>query len=149
MTLKPATSSPSLTRPGDLHRAAVPGVAVQQPVQLAVREREPREALGPVAEAAAAFGVLHLVGVAETGAPSAGAVPRWSVWPWPSTMRLMPPSFAPALATARVIVRAPGVEQRHAVLVLDQVHVAAAGLPLHDPHALGDQLGLAAPGGRR
>src|SRR5438270_79996 len=42
-----------------------------------------------------------------TGAPSPGAVPRWSVWPCPSTTRRMPPRLAPALATARVIVRAP------------------------------------------
>ena len=36
------------------------------------------------------------------------------------------------------------VEQRHAAVVLDQVDVAAAGLALHEPHALGDEAGLAA-----
>ena len=65
MTWKPAISSPSATRVADPHRAAVPCVAVHQQVHLAVRGRQRREALAPVAEAAAALGVLDLGGVAQ------------------------------------------------------------------------------------
>ena len=67
-------------------------------------------------------------------------MPRWSVWPWPSTIRRIPPSFAPARGDRAHHRARAGVEHRHAALVLDQVHVAAARLALHDPHALGDQL---------
>ncbi len=41
-----------------------------------------------------------------------------------------------------------GVEQGHAAVLLEQVDVAAGGLALHDPHALGDELGLARRAGR-
>ena len=44
--------------------------------------------------------------------PSAGATPRWSACPWPSTTRVMPPSCAPAAAHARSSSADAGVEQR-------------------------------------
>ena len=60
----------------------------------------------------------------------------------------MPPNFAGPCHRARHRARA-GVEQSHPAVVLDQVHVAASGLALHDPYAFGHQLRLAAGQPRR
>ena len=95
-------------RAGDLHRAAVPGVAVQQPVDLALRDGQPGEVRPASSESRRCL---------RRPAPRRGGTARARPAParrrggrcgrGRARSRWMPPSFAPALATARTIVRAP------------------------------------------
>ena len=149
-TRKPATSSPSATRARDLHRPAVPGVAVHQAVHLAQRRtaalRDPRAS----SESRRCL---------RRPAPRRGGRARARRAPAPrrggrcARGRARPGGCRRAsrrrCASARVIVRAPASNSVTPPSSSIRYTLQRAGLALHDPHALGDELGVAGRTGAR
>jgi hypothetical protein len=112
-------------------------------VDLALGRRQAREVGRPVAKAAAALGVLHLVRVAQHRHAQRrrhAAVVGVAV---AEHHRRMPPSFAPALATARVIVRAPASNSVTPPSSSIRYTLQRPGWPCTTHTPVGHQLGLA------